>query len=161
MYKIFLLTLYIAAIIHVPLNRRRCWARKKSDCLPCDEHTYIHTYTDFRKISRRRVYFPSPIFPHPSPCRHSHFPIWWTIKRLLQQFFLSKLHSTLCSTTAAAAFSFWKFHQRKKNNLLQSWILFREKNRFVPAQKQCFGVFDSGGFFLTNFQEEIVEWKWL
>ena len=38
--------------------------------------TYIHTYTDFRKISRRRVYFPSPIFPHPSPCRHSHFPIW-------------------------------------------------------------------------------------
>ena len=29
----------------------------------------------------------------------------------------------------------------------------------MPAQKECLRVFDSGGFFLTNFQEEIVEGK--
>ena len=95
--------------------------------------TYIHTYTDFRKISRRRVYFPSPIFPHPSPCRHSHFPIWWTIKRLLQQFFLSKLHSTL------PRFLFENSIKKKKNSLLQSWILFREKKKICACPpKKCF-----------------------
>ena len=52
---------------NIVLNR--CRARKKA------------IVSDF---SGKRL-FPLPIFPHPSlRCRHSHFPIWWTIKRLLQ-----------------------------------------------------------------------------
>ena len=97
--------------------------------------------------------FPLPIFPHPSPCRHSHFPIWWTIKRLLQQFFLSKLHSTL------PRFLFENSIKEKKIASSSLEFCFEKKKRFVPAPQK--NVFDSGGFFITNFQEEIVEWKWL
>ena len=139
-----MLTLYIATIIHVPLNRR-CWARKKSDCLPCDEHTYIHT--DFRKISRRRVYFPSPIFPHPSPCRHSHFPIWWTIKRLLQQFFLSKLHSTL------PRFLFENSIKEKKIASSSLEFCFEKKKDLCLPPKKMFSI--QGAFSLLIFKKKL------
>ena len=102
---------------NIVLNR--CRARKKA------------IVSDF---SGKRL-FPLPIFPHPSlRCRHSHFPIWWTIKRLLQAAILF-VKTSLSSLSVLSFFFFWKFTQRKKG---ENWKKKFERKWKWPFSKNLF-----------------------